>query len=166
MGKGELEPSLSCVEREVRVVVLARVLCGSGEENGLVVVRMGRWWENADRAGTRGVAWGGKGELGPSLSCEDREVRGGGAGASAVWERGGEWAGRGSDGEGGENADRAGAREWGRGERELTRTVFILRGERGACGGAGASAVWERGREWAGRGSDGGRGGGEMLIEQ
>ena len=49
MGKGELEPSLSCVEREVRVVVLARVLCGSGEENGLVVVRMGRWWGNADR---------------------------------------------------------------------------------------------------------------------
>ena len=35
------------------------------------------------------------------------------------------------------------------------RTVFILRGERGACGGAGAGAVWQRGGEWAGRGSDG-----------
>ena len=42
-------------------MVLARVLCGSGEENGLAVVRMGRWWGNADRAGSRGGVWGGKG---------------------------------------------------------------------------------------------------------
>ena len=75
--------------RWVRVVVQARVLHGSGEENGLAVVRMG-------------------------------------------------------PGEG-----------YGMGRGELARTVFISRGERGACVGAGAGAVWERGGEWAGRGSDG-----------
>ena len=58
VGKGELEPSLPCEERVVRVVVLARVLCGSEEEHELAVVRMGRWWGNADRAGTRGGVWG------------------------------------------------------------------------------------------------------------
>ena len=74
-GGSSQEPSLSREERGVRVLVLARVLCGSGEENGLAVVRMGRWWGNADRAGSRGGVWGGKGELEPSLPCEEREVR-------------------------------------------------------------------------------------------